>query len=144
MAATVWKVARSVVGTAARVVGRAGVIATGDASAGAPMAASTDGAGASVYVDESSTPATTAASSAVGAPLTSAFARPRVYVAVNVPLLSWCTTEINSPADAYTARMIVRRDGRVVLHTPIIEQGSGMLTTFRLLTAEEFGLLKAD
>ena len=47
---------------------------------------------------------------------------------------------INSPADAYTARMLVQRDGRVVLHTPIIEQGSGMLTTFRLLAAEEFGL----
>jgi CO/xanthine dehydrogenase Mo-binding subunit len=47
---------------------------------------------------------------------------------------------INSPADAYTARMIVQRDGRVVVHTPIIEQGSGMLTTFRLLAAEEFGL----
>jgi CO/xanthine dehydrogenase Mo-binding subunit len=47
---------------------------------------------------------------------------------------------INSPADAYTARMLVTRDGRVVVHTPIIEQGSGMLTTFRLLAAEEFGL----
>jgi CO/xanthine dehydrogenase Mo-binding subunit len=47
---------------------------------------------------------------------------------------------INSPADAYTARMLVTREGRVVVHTPIIEQGSGMLTTFRLLAAEELGV----
>lgn len=46
----------------------------------------------------------------------------------------------NSPADGYTARMIVERSGQVLLHTPIIEQGAGMLTAFRLLTAEGFGL----
>jgi CO/xanthine dehydrogenase Mo-binding subunit len=46
----------------------------------------------------------------------------------------------NSQADGYTARLIVKPDGEVVLHTPIIEQGAGMLTTFRLLTAEQFGV----
>lgn len=46
----------------------------------------------------------------------------------------------NSPADGYTARMIVQRDGQVVLQTPIIENGAGMLTTFRLLAAEQLGV----
>ncbi|HEY3116024.1 MAG TPA: xanthine dehydrogenase family protein molybdopterin-binding subunit [Chloroflexota bacterium] len=46
----------------------------------------------------------------------------------------------NSPADGYTARMIVQRGGEVVLETPIIENGAGMLTTFRLLTAEQLGV----
>lgn len=46
----------------------------------------------------------------------------------------------NSPADGYTARLIVQPDGNVVLHTPIIENGAGMLTTFRLLSAEQFGI----
>jgi CO/xanthine dehydrogenase Mo-binding subunit len=36
--------------------------------------------------------------------------------------------------------MIVRRTGRVALHTPIIEQGSGMLTAFQLLTAAELSV----
>lgn len=36
--------------------------------------------------------------------------------------------------------MIVERGGEVVLHTPIIEQGSGMLTAFRLIAAEALGL----
>jgi len=47
---------------------------------------------------------------------------------------------MNSSADAYTARILVRRDGRVVVHTPIIEQGSGMLTAFQLLAAAEIGV----
>jgi len=47
---------------------------------------------------------------------------------------------MNSSADAYTARMLVRRDGRVVVHTPIIEQGSGMLTAFQILAAAELGV----
>lgn len=46
----------------------------------------------------------------------------------------------NSPADGYAARMIVERGGGFVLQTPIIENGAGMLTTFRLLTAEQFGV----
>ncbi len=42
----------------------------------------------------------------------------------------------NSPATDYTTRLIVHRDGRAELHTPIIEQGSGMLTVFRQMVAE--------
>jgi CO/xanthine dehydrogenase Mo-binding subunit len=47
---------------------------------------------------------------------------------------------MNSPATAYTARMVLQRDGRIVFQTPIIEQGSGMLTAFQLLTAEALGV----
>jgi CO/xanthine dehydrogenase Mo-binding subunit len=46
----------------------------------------------------------------------------------------------NSPANDYTNRLIVRRDGRVVMHTPIVEQGSGMLTVFRQMVAETMGV----
>src|SRR5205807_2123268 len=46
----------------------------------------------------------------------------------------------NSPATDYTTRLIVRRDGQIELHTPIIEQGSGMLTVFRQMTAEGLGV----
>ena len=42
----------------------------------------------------------------------------------------------NSPATDYTTRLIVARDGSVELHTPIIEQGSGMLTVFRQMAAD--------
>lgn len=45
----------------------------------------------------------------------------------------------NSLAE-YTAEMVVERSGQVVLHTPIIENGAGMLTVFRQMTAEAFGL----
>jgi CO/xanthine dehydrogenase Mo-binding subunit len=43
----------------------------------------------------------------------------------------------NSPANDYTNRLILQRDGRVVMHTPVVEQGSGMLTVFRQLVAEK-------
>ncbi|MEA2638811.1 MAG: hypothetical protein QOF51_205 [Chloroflexota bacterium] len=46
----------------------------------------------------------------------------------------------NSPATDYTNRLIVQRDGRIVMHTPIIEQGSGMLTAFRQMVAESLGV----
>jgi CO/xanthine dehydrogenase Mo-binding subunit len=47
----------------------------------------------------------------------------------------------NSPATDYTTRLIVQRDGGVVLHTPIVEQGSGMLTVFRQMVGEALGLV---
>ena len=46
----------------------------------------------------------------------------------------------NSPANDYTNRLILQRDGRVVMHTPIVEQGSGMLTVFRQLVAQTMGV----
>jgi CO/xanthine dehydrogenase Mo-binding subunit len=46
----------------------------------------------------------------------------------------------NSPADAYSALLSVERSGEVVFHTPMIEQGSGMLTVFRQMVAEQLGL----
>jgi CO/xanthine dehydrogenase Mo-binding subunit len=46
----------------------------------------------------------------------------------------------NSPATDYTNRIIVQQDGHVVMHTPIVEQGSGMLTAFRLLVSEQWGV----
>ncbi|MPZ13457.1 MAG: molybdopterin-dependent oxidoreductase, partial [Chloroflexi bacterium] len=46
----------------------------------------------------------------------------------------------NSPATDYTAAMIVERSGRIVLGTPIIEQGSGMLTAFRQMVGEAFSI----
>jgi CO/xanthine dehydrogenase Mo-binding subunit len=50
----------------------------------------------------------------------------------------------NSPADAYSALLSVERNGELVLHTPMIEQGSGMLTVFRQMVAEQFGLPQAQ
>jgi CO/xanthine dehydrogenase Mo-binding subunit len=50
----------------------------------------------------------------------------------------------NSPADAYSALLSIERDGEVVFHTPMIEQGSGMLTVFRQLVAEQLGLPEAQ
>jgi len=46
----------------------------------------------------------------------------------------------NSPATDYTVRLIVARDGSVLVHTPIIEQGSGMLTAFQQMAAEGMGV----
>ncbi len=46
----------------------------------------------------------------------------------------------NSPADAYSALLTVERNGEVVFHTPMIEQGSGMLTVFRQMVAEQLGV----
>jgi CO/xanthine dehydrogenase Mo-binding subunit len=40
----------------------------------------------------------------------------------------------------YTAEMVFEREGQVVLHTPMLENGAGMLTVFRQMIAEEFGL----
>jgi CO/xanthine dehydrogenase Mo-binding subunit len=45
----------------------------------------------------------------------------------------------NSPGD-YAAEMTVRRDGTIILHTPIIENGAGMLTVFRQMAAEAWGV----
>jgi CO/xanthine dehydrogenase Mo-binding subunit len=50
----------------------------------------------------------------------------------------------NSPATDYTTRLIVGRDGKIELHTPIIEQGSGMLTVFRQMAAEGLGVPLED
>jgi CO/xanthine dehydrogenase Mo-binding subunit len=48
--------------------------------------------------------------------------------------------EVGNSLGEYTAQMIVDRSGDIVLHTPIIENGAGMLTVFRQLAAEEFGV----
>jgi len=48
--------------------------------------------------------------------------------------------EVGNSLGVYTARMTVQRSGRVVLHTPIVENGAGMLTVFRTMVAEAFGL----
>jgi CO/xanthine dehydrogenase Mo-binding subunit len=48
--------------------------------------------------------------------------------------------EVGNSLGEYTSWMTVGRDGEVVLHTPIIENGAGMLTVFRQMVAEQFGL----
>ena len=48
--------------------------------------------------------------------------------------------EVGNSLGEYTAQMSVGRNGQVVLHTPIIENGAGMLTVFRQLTAEALGV----
>jgi CO/xanthine dehydrogenase Mo-binding subunit len=48
--------------------------------------------------------------------------------------------EIGSGQGSYAAEMIVERSGDVVLHTPIIEHGAGMLTVFRQMIGEALGL----
>src|SRR5205823_12432998 len=48
--------------------------------------------------------------------------------------------EVGNSLGVYTARMTLQRSGRVVLHTPIVENGAGMLTVFRTMVAEAFGL----
>jgi len=48
--------------------------------------------------------------------------------------------EVGNSLGEYSAQMSVGRSGQVVLHTPIIENGAGMLTVFRQLTAEAFGV----
>jgi xanthine dehydrogenase YagR molybdenum-binding subunit len=40
----------------------------------------------------------------------------------------------------YSGKLRVEAGGRVVIQTPIIEQGAGMLTVFRRIVAEELGL----
>jgi CO/xanthine dehydrogenase Mo-binding subunit len=40
----------------------------------------------------------------------------------------------------YSANMRVEPSGQIVLQTPIIENGAGMLTVFRQIVAEEFGV----
>jgi len=46
----------------------------------------------------------------------------------------------NSPATDYMNRLIVQKDGEIEFQTPIVEQGSGMLTVFRQLLGEAFGV----
>ena len=48
--------------------------------------------------------------------------------------------EIGNSLGDYGAEMVVRRDGQVELHTPMIENGAGMLTVFRQLVAEALGI----
>jgi CO/xanthine dehydrogenase Mo-binding subunit len=48
--------------------------------------------------------------------------------------------EFSTTPGVYSANMRVEADGRIVLQTPIIENGAGMLTVFRQIVAEEFGL----
>jgi CO/xanthine dehydrogenase Mo-binding subunit len=48
--------------------------------------------------------------------------------------------EVGNSLGEYMAEMIVERGGDVVLHTPIIENGAGMLTVFRQIAAEAFGV----
>ncbi len=48
--------------------------------------------------------------------------------------------EVGNSLGEYTSWMTVDRGGEVVLHTPIIENGAGMLTVFRQLVAEQFGI----
>ncbi|MBI4494285.1 MAG: xanthine dehydrogenase family protein molybdopterin-binding subunit [Chloroflexi bacterium] len=48
--------------------------------------------------------------------------------------------EVGNSPGLYAAELVVERGGQVVLHTPIVEQGAGMLTVFRQLLAEAWGL----
>jgi CO/xanthine dehydrogenase Mo-binding subunit len=48
--------------------------------------------------------------------------------------------EVGNSLGEYTSWMSVDRGGEVVLHTSIIENGAGMLTVFRQLVAEQFGI----
>jgi carbon-monoxide dehydrogenase large subunit len=48
--------------------------------------------------------------------------------------------EFSTTPGVYSANMRVEPDGRIVLQTPIIENGAGMLTVFRQIVAEEFGV----
>jgi len=48
--------------------------------------------------------------------------------------------EIGNSMGDYTAEMVVERSGHVIFRTPIAEQGSGMLTVFRQIAAEAFGV----
>ncbi|MEA2640569.1 MAG: hypothetical protein QOF51_1963 [Chloroflexota bacterium] len=48
--------------------------------------------------------------------------------------------EIGNSMGDYMAEMIVEQGGNVVLKTPIAEQGSGMLTVFRQMVAEGWGI----
>ncbi|MEA2642741.1 MAG: hypothetical protein QOF51_4135 [Chloroflexota bacterium] len=50
------------------------------------------------------------------------------------------TVEIGNSMGDYTAEITVERTGDIVFHTPVIEQGSGMLTVFRQMVAEAFGV----
>ncbi len=48
--------------------------------------------------------------------------------------------EVGNSLGVYEVELIVERGGQIVLRTPIIENGAGMLTVFRQLVAEAFGL----
>jgi CO/xanthine dehydrogenase Mo-binding subunit len=45
-----------------------------------------------------------------------------------------------SVVGVYTSHITVERSGQLVLHTPIIEQGCGMLTVFRQMVSEAWGV----
>jgi xanthine dehydrogenase molybdenum-binding subunit len=47
---------------------------------------------------------------------------------------------IGNSLGIYSAELVVECSGQLVLHTPMMENGAGMLTVFRQLVAEEFGL----
>jgi CO/xanthine dehydrogenase Mo-binding subunit len=48
--------------------------------------------------------------------------------------------EFSTSPGIYAGILRVQRDGRVVIQTPIVEQGAGMLTVFRRIVADELGL----
>jgi CO/xanthine dehydrogenase Mo-binding subunit len=48
--------------------------------------------------------------------------------------------EFSTTPGVYSANMRVEPEGRIVLQTPIVENGAGMLTVFRQIVAEEFGV----
>jgi len=48
--------------------------------------------------------------------------------------------EVGNSLGDYQMGMTIERNGSVVVHTPIIENGAGMLTVFRQMAAEELGL----
>jgi CO/xanthine dehydrogenase Mo-binding subunit len=48
--------------------------------------------------------------------------------------------EFSTTPGVYSASMRVEPSGQIVLQTPIIENGAGMLTVFRQIVAEEFGV----
>ncbi len=52
--------------------------------------------------------------------------------------------EFTTSPGIYSAGLVVRRDGHVVFRTPIVENGSGSLTVFRQIVAEEFGISPHD
>jgi xanthine dehydrogenase YagR molybdenum-binding subunit len=48
--------------------------------------------------------------------------------------------EFSTTPGVYSANMRVEPSGQIVLQTPIIENGAGMLTVFRQIVADEFGV----
>jgi CO/xanthine dehydrogenase Mo-binding subunit len=48
--------------------------------------------------------------------------------------------EFMTTTGIYSAAITLQRDGGIIFRTPIVEQGAGMLTVFRQIVAEEFGV----